>query len=36
MYKNPEGIAVRKAVNTYLGVKVLLDFGLPSLTCIVC
>ena len=26
IYKNPEGIAVRKAVNTYLGVKILLDF----------
>ena len=36
IYKNPEGIAVWKAVNTDIGVKVPLDFGLPSLTCIVC
>ena len=36
IYKNPEGIVGRKAVNTDLGVKVTLDFGLPSLTCIAC
>ena len=36
IYKNPEDIVVRKAVNTDLGVKVTLDFGLPCLTCIAC
>ena len=36
IYKNPEDIAVWKAVNTDLGVKVTLDFGLPCLTCIAC
>ena len=36
IYKNPEDIVVRKAVNTDLGVEVTLDFGLPCLTCIAC
>ena len=36
IYKNPEDIVVWKAVNTDLGVKVTLDFGLPCLTCIAC